>query len=34
MSSAPACDFAVENLAEDVEEGQKLLHAAHGAEGE
>lgn len=34
VSPTPACDFAVEDLAEDVEEGQKLLHAAHGAESE
>lgn len=34
MSSTAARDFAVEDLAEDVEERQKLLHVAHGAEGE
>ena len=34
VSCAPAGDFAVEDLAEHVEERQQLLQAAHGAGGE
>lgn len=34
MSSTSACDFAVEDLTEHIEERQELLHAAHGADGE
>lgn len=34
MSYTSAGDFAVEDLAEYVEERQELLDAAHGADGE
>lgn len=34
VSSTSACDFAVEDLAEHVEEWQELLHAAHSADAE
>lgn len=33
MSHTSACDFAVKNLAEYIEERQKLLDAANGVDG-
>lgn len=34
MSCASAGDFAIEDLAEHIEERQELLEAAHSADGE
>jgi len=34
VSCTPAGDFAVEDLAEHIEERQELLDTAHGADGE
>lgn len=34
MANAPAGDFAVEDLAQDVEEGEELFNAADSAEGQ
>lgn len=34
MANAPAGDFAVEDLAQDMEEGEKLFNAADSTEGQ